>query len=455
MKKLLIFSLISVLSLTTTLAQVIEITSDTTKLATKTGRFREAYRQGVRYAKGASGTTEITGTRVFRSLAELRRFTSPVEGIQYYLSEKGKEGYWYYDAADRSSADNTGTVLVTTSSKRLKRADVNQINCRWFLVGEGGNTADAIQAAINAGIQLSQDVLIPAGRWLVNKALVLDVPLDKTIRIIGQFGTILDFKAANASAFMHTTPVRDSTHVYGKIYLAGITFDGHRNPVTPGNAYALKTLDFRNCLWVELSNSTFQNMYGHGLIFRRCAGGIIDRNTFSGVYGRDSVYDAYGDAITLFDRSENFSIQNNTLRLASGQVGRCGIAVDVNCNYTTVINNNITGYERGIHVESSRHVLVTKNQVFRAPIGGYSAFNEDVSWEGNSFSAGEVTQPPLLSQSGVFFVYLDNKCSYRGNTISNWHGQKDVRGENTYLAKFWGDGLVIENNIFSKGNEVW
>ncbi|WP_420155676.1 hypothetical protein, partial [Siphonobacter sp.] len=201
--------------MTTTLAQVIEITSDTTKLATKAGRFREAYQQGVRYAKGASGTTEITGTRVFRSLAELRRFTWPVEGVQYYLSEKGKEGYWYYDAADHSSTDNTGTVVVTTSSKRLKRANINQINCRWFLVGESGDTADAIQAAIDAGIKLSQDVLIPAGRWVVNKALVLDVPLDKTIRIIGQFGTILDFKVANANAFMRTTPVRDSTLTYG------------------------------------------------------------------------------------------------------------------------------------------------------------------------------------------------------------------------------------------------
>ncbi len=455
MKKLLFFCLLSFLTLPLTQAQVIEITSDTTKLATQTGRFREAYRQGVRYAKGASGNAEITGTRVFRSIAELRRFTTPVEGVQYYLSEKGKEGYWYYDAADQSSVDNTGIVVVTENKKRMKRANVNQIDCRWFLSNQQVDASDAIQAAINAGTELNQGVLIPAGRWLINKPLLLAVSLTKTLKITGQPGTILDFRVAHTKAAMATNAVDNSKITYGKIYVSGITWDGHRIPVHPGSQSAVKALYFTNCTWVELSNNTFQNIYGNGPVFRKCAGGMIDSNTFVGVYGRDSVYDAYGDALTLFDHAENFTIRNNTLRLESGQVGRCGIAVDVSSNHTTVVSNHITGYERGIHIEACANVLVTKNKVFKSPIGGYSAFNENVTWEDNYFSSGAILQAPMLSSSAVFFAYDDKKCVYRGNTVTNWHGQKDVRGDDTYLAKFIGNQLLIENNIFSKGNQVW
>ncbi|PQA60133.1 hypothetical protein [Siphonobacter curvatus] len=187
MKKLLLFSLISALSLTTTLAQVVEITSDTTKLATKAGRFREAYQQGVRYAKGASGTTEITGTRVFRSLAELRRFTTPVEGIQYYLAEKGKEGYWYYDAADQLSADNMGTVVVTINGKRLKRSDTFRNLGFWG--AKADNETNSVQAF--SSVQDSPDFIeMKDGTYRVNGSVTLPQKFDGKKAFINATGVV-------------------------------------------------------------------------------------------------------------------------------------------------------------------------------------------------------------------------------------------------------------------------
>src|SRR3954465_529468 len=70
-----------------------------------------------------------------RSMAQLRSITPTDTATLYYIMQKGKEGIWRYDATDMSSADNTGTVIVTAGGKRLKRLisdGVLQLN--WFNV---------------------------------------------------------------------------------------------------------------------------------------------------------------------------------------------------------------------------------------------------------------------------------------------------------------------------------
>lgn len=131
MKKLIFFSFFTLLSLVLQ-AQVMEITQDTTKRASKEGRFREAYVNGVRYVKGANGNADILGTKLFRSLAELRRFTNPVPGVQYWVAEKGKRGYFEVDPADQSSVDDNLNTIVA-GGKRFKRVtdySVDQLSIR-------------------------------------------------------------------------------------------------------------------------------------------------------------------------------------------------------------------------------------------------------------------------------------------------------------------------------------
>lgn len=87
------------------------------------------------------------------TLAELRSMETPEMDDVYYVSDPGKEGAFYYDPADSVSADNTGTIVVSSYGARFKRflAD-KEVNVSWFgAVGDGVmDDAPAIQGALNA-----------------------------------------------------------------------------------------------------------------------------------------------------------------------------------------------------------------------------------------------------------------------------------------------------------------
>ncbi|RKN86153.1 right-handed parallel beta-helix repeat-containing protein [Paenibacillus ginsengarvi] len=99
------------------------------------------------------------------TIAELRQLTVPEEDEVYYVSDSGKEGCFYYDSADSSSLDNTGTVLVSTGGARFKRIVAgNEMNVSWFGAAGDGITDDApaIQAAIDAVPAGGGTLIIPS-----------------------------------------------------------------------------------------------------------------------------------------------------------------------------------------------------------------------------------------------------------------------------------------------------
>lgn len=58
-----------------------------------------------------------------------------IQGTLYYINETNKQGFWYYSASDTTTADNEGTVIVTTTgSHRLKRVFLNAsyVYKNWF-----------------------------------------------------------------------------------------------------------------------------------------------------------------------------------------------------------------------------------------------------------------------------------------------------------------------------------
>lgn len=67
------------------------------------------------------------------TLSVLRGNESPSVADNYYTTDFGKEGFWYYDPTDTTSTDNTGTILVSATGKRYKRVvDDNEILSSWF-----------------------------------------------------------------------------------------------------------------------------------------------------------------------------------------------------------------------------------------------------------------------------------------------------------------------------------
>ena len=82
--------------------------------------------------------------------AALRAYTGPVTA--YYMRGvanifDGGSGIFRVDAADTTTTDNGGTVLVDAAGRRWKREFSGAVNVRWFGAGNTANDSPAIQAA--------------------------------------------------------------------------------------------------------------------------------------------------------------------------------------------------------------------------------------------------------------------------------------------------------------------
>lgn len=111
------------------------------------------------------------------TLAELRAMsTTPLADCVYYVTDPGQEGHFIYDAADTVSADNTGTIIVSSAGARLKRVVDGAVNVRWFGAKGNGTTDDApaFQQAVDTLFALygtGGKVEVPPGRYRIGTAI--------------------------------------------------------------------------------------------------------------------------------------------------------------------------------------------------------------------------------------------------------------------------------------------
>ncbi|NOU84250.1 hypothetical protein GC102_00400 [Paenibacillus sp. LMG 31460] len=111
------------------------------------------------------------------TIAELRLNDQPSTSFTYYVTDQEQEGFFYYDQADMQTADNTGTVLVSVSGARYKRAvDAYTVNARWY-GAKGDGTADdtlALQSALNEALRWpAANVIVPAGTYRMTAELYI------------------------------------------------------------------------------------------------------------------------------------------------------------------------------------------------------------------------------------------------------------------------------------------
>ncbi|PYI55428.1 glycosyl hydrolase family 28-related protein [Paenibacillus flagellatus] len=121
---------------------------------------------------GAMRTAYAAGAYTLTTIAALRATSAaPDPANVYYVTDKGQEGHFYYDPADTTSADNTGTVLAAAAGYRFKRiVESETYSVRWFgAKGNGTNDdtqpiRDAIAAVSAAG---GGTVFFPQGTYIV------------------------------------------------------------------------------------------------------------------------------------------------------------------------------------------------------------------------------------------------------------------------------------------------
>ncbi|AYL94567.1 glycosyl hydrolase family 28-related protein [Mucilaginibacter celer] len=71
----------------------------------------------------------------------IRDFTGTITDPIFYTTDINQEGNWRYDPNDTTSADDTGSILVTADGKRVKRIYEGVFDVKWF--GAKANFASA------------------------------------------------------------------------------------------------------------------------------------------------------------------------------------------------------------------------------------------------------------------------------------------------------------------------
>lgn len=223
-----------------------------------------------------------SGQEVKSYTIEELRLLSAVETTHnkvYASTNPGMEGLWKVDSLDTSSLDNLGTVLVTTSGKRIKRIFDSAVSVKWFGAKGDGITNDAV--AFNNAVSFlngkHKTLFIPQSTYIVNSTI--EIPQNSQgIKFIGE------------GAWTYTTSrIKSSASIIINAKCQGFTMS---NMLIEGagtnvglqlkrNDVSNEGDDFYNDIDCEISNSGFENVFTGIHSFGRQI--IVHDNYFSGI----------------------------------------------------------------------------------------------------------------------------------------------------------------------------
>ena len=252
------------------------------------------------------------------TITGIRALTGSLKSTQFYTTDIGQEGNWYYDASDTTSADNTGTILVTADGKRLKRVVDGIINVKWFgALGDGiNNDAIVINKALDANYLVGGTVVMekPSVRYLIGTPLLI---CSNTTLLIDEGAEL--YLANNVNNVMignkNKTTAATPTIIDENITIIGGIWNGNRLNQTKWsgtpNTSILVTLNiFSGVRNLKILNGKYINSRTYGMLISNVDCLLINNcnvDVYTGIQDN-------GDGIHLLGLCKNFTITNTIIK---------------------------------------------------------------------------------------------------------------------------------------------
>lgn len=305
-----------------------------------------------------SGVVSIT-------LANLRKITSP-DTSRYYVTDAGKEGYWRYDPGDKNSADNIGTIVVSSNGKRFKREYKDTINVRWF--GAQGNSSECtkpFQAAVGAG----KIIYVPDGTYMIkagNGDRAQSIWITSDQNLILSKNAVLKVVPNNLENY-NLIRVKDASNVK----ITGGTFAGDKPNHSGTSGEGGHLIALYNSTNVTIKGVTCKDAWGDGIYIGATDRGKECQNiTIDGV----TMDNARRNGLAIV-AAKKVVISNSTFKNTKGTKPEAGLDVEPNPGYivdniqlknlkafdnagpgiestteaNNVVANGITAYENGTY----------------------------------------------------------------------------------------------------------
>ncbi|RAV11898.1 right-handed parallel beta-helix repeat-containing protein [Paenibacillus contaminans] len=398
-------------------------------------------------AQAAAGGVETL------TLADLRLTSAPDPLTIYFVTDSGKEGYFHYDSSDMSSADNTGTVVVSTSGARFKRmTDGEFVNVRWFDAKGDGITDDtaAMQVALYAG---AGTVFVPDGTYIVDGVVSsarrdtpnrgLDIPDNTHLQLSPKAVIRIVTNSLDNYTILR---VQDRSNVR----ISGGTIEGDRATHTGTGGEWGYGICLNGAKNVTIENIIVKNCWGDGVFISR---GIATTAPSSNIKIIGLTCDNNRRQGMSCLAVDGLYVGGSSFRNTNGTLPQAGIDFEVELDMTNK-NIKIVGCEfvnnagDGIQLNKATSQFNISNCTFAGNGGrGVSTFlNAYGSIIGNTFT-GHTASNAIMVLNCNYMTVSENTCT--GNSVGIYVGASA-----SYLSIRSGDHNTIANNTL-ESNTTW
>ena len=368
----------------------------------------------------------VDSIALFRSYTGLPAPVAYVAG--YYAEGDGGEGTFWYNAADHSSTDNGGTIIVDGSSRRWYRLTGGQpFSPKWF--GAKGDGATDDTAAVNTCISLGGGgaVWFPAGTYAISADL-----------IIGTANTVL--QAAPGTVTIEALSTASFSQALIQVQAAGCSVIGLG---INGNFSA-----------GSLASAAYSGVYWHGVSNTLIRDVTVTGVTFNGVY----VNCTSGTEVTPGVTLENVKVTNvgwAGIFLTSSQKVQATDCSVTTCGYHGFALDYFSSASGS--VTACNGVVVANLQVNRAAAPSHVLPGHTES--GALFNIGAGTQNLSLTNS----QFMDNSRItpsqdgiQLGQDATNVNNNIVINGNSVSKTSGFGidasNGMTISNNVIVEAN---
>lgn len=421
------------------------------------------------------------------TIAKVRAFDNYSVPGQIYVTDAGKQGIFTLDQFDKTSADNTGIILVTANGERYVRQFSGSASTTWFDI----TTKDAdIGPKLQIAVKATADLTFPDGTFTQQTP----VQMQPGMSLRGNPGrTVINLTKSYISLISDT-----ATHVP----LENVLIDGLSwvvKPTDPNPLYGVLAVDgpfiknftVQNCNSTDAGAQVATNFLSINVAKGKTAQNILVHNNYVsakrtgceilnlkennlGIYAganiivkNNSFSNCSLSGISIDGAHEGVLIDGNALR----NCGDYGIEVQGLEHNVRITNNTFEGTFNQLisgSVNELRHGTlagghtITGNRTIGTCAGGIYLQNAGAAtFSDNLFritgpvqvkdysSGGTYTNNVIESGAGNAII-CDNapNNTFTNNTISNQSSQKN---DGTFKAVNNATNVVLRNNKLSKG----